>query len=270
MIRLTPPQAIVWPEKRDVFGVQMSVTTYDETVDLILEAARLRVPATVSFHSVYSVITTSNDPQMRSKVNTFEIVAPDGQPVRWALNLLHGTRLPDRVCGPDTMFRLCRRSAEEGVSVYLYGGAPDVLEELQAKLKAQFPGLRLAGAYSPPFRPLTPDEDDAAVRAINLSGAGMVFLGLGYPKQDLFAYDHRGRILAVQLCVGAAFDFHAGRTPRAPCWMQQLGLEWCHRLVQEPRRLWRRYLLGNTRFLLKFALALLRWRVLRTPVGKHS
>ena len=114
------------------------------------------------------------------------------------------------------MFRLCRRCAEEGVPVYFYGGAPEVLESLQARLKEQFPGLQVAGAYSPPFRPLSPEEDEAAVRAINSSGAGMVFLGLGYPKQDLFAHEHRWRIAPVQLCVGAAFDFHAGRTPRPP------------------------------------------------------
>ena len=197
-------------------------------------------------------------------------MAPDGQPVRWALNLLHGARLPDRVCGPETMFRLCRRSAEEGVPVYFYGGAPDVLEALQANLKQQFPGLQVAGAYSPPFRPLTPDEDEAAVRAINESGAGMVFLGLGYPKQDLFAYEHRRRIVPVQLCVGAAFDFHAGRVPRAPRWMQRSGLEWCHRLAQEPKRLWRRYLVGNTLFLAKLARALLAGERWPAPDGKRS
>jgi exopolysaccharide biosynthesis WecB/TagA/CpsF family protein len=270
MTAVSPRQPIVWPEKRDVFGIQMSATTYDETVELILEAARRRAPAIVSFHPAYSVVTSSDDLQLRTKVNTFEIVAPDGQPVRWALNLLHGTRLPERVCGPETMLRLCRRCAEEGVPVYLYGGAPDVLEALEANLKEQFPGLQVAGAYSPPFRPLPPDEDEAAVRAINESGAGMVFLGLGYPKQDLFAYEHRRRIVPVQLCVGAAFDFHAGRTPRAPHWMQRWGLEWCHRLAQEPQRLWRRYLVGNTLFLAKLARALFRWRVPRTPAGKRS
>jgi N-acetylglucosaminyldiphosphoundecaprenol N-acetyl-beta-D-mannosaminyltransferase len=140
--------------------------------------------------------------------------------------------------------------------VYLYGGTPSSLERLQEKLVARIPQLVIAGAESPPFRPLTPEEDVDVVARINASGAGLVFIGLGCPKQDHFAADHRDLIHAVQVCVGAAFDFHAGVVPMAPPWMQKRGLEWVFRLFREPRRMWKRYLVTNTQFTLKFARAL--------------
>lgn len=249
---------IAWPEKRDLFGLGISLTTYRRTVRVILEAARRREPAIVSFHPVNAVVETSATPALLEKVNRFQLVAPDGQPVRWAVNWLHGAGLPDRVCGPDSMLALCRRAAKAGISVFFYGSSPDVLAGLQANLIKRIPGLQIAGAISPPFRPLTPAEDEAIVAEINASGAGIVFIGLGFPKQDLFADAHRDRIRAVQVCVGAAFDFHAGRAPRAPRWMQRSGLEWCHRLAREPRRMWRRYIVTNTIFLTRLGLALAR------------
>lgn len=243
---------VAWPVKHNVFGVQLSATTYEETVDKLLEAAKLRLPAIASFHAAHAVVTASNDAELKRRVNSFEIVAPDGQPVRWALNLLHRARLRERVYGPEIMLRLCRRAAAEGVSIYLYGGASDaILDDLMKNLCEQFPALQIAGAESPPFRPLTAEEDEAVIQRINRSGAGLVFIGLGCPKQDHFAYEHRPRLRAVQACVGAAFDFHAGRTAMAPAWMQRNGLEWLFRLCSEPRRLWRRYLVTNTLFLQK-------------------
>jgi N-acetylglucosaminyldiphosphoundecaprenol N-acetyl-beta-D-mannosaminyltransferase len=155
------------------------------------------------------------------------------------------------------MLRLCRRAAEEGVSIYLYGGGPEVLNKLQDNLRRECPGLQIAGSESPPFRELTAAEDDSVVERINASGAGLVFIGLGCPKQDLFAYDHRERLRGVQLCVGAAFDFHAGAKPMAPQWMQRSGLEWLFRLIHEPRRLFRRYLVTNSIFVAKTVGALL-------------
>ena len=146
------------------------------------------------------------------------------------------------------MSRLCRSAARQGISIYLYGSTSLVLELLVRRLIERCPGLRIAGYESPPFRPLTIEEDRAVVDRINGSGAGMVFLGLGLPKQDHFAFEHRDRIAAVQICVGAAFDFHAGAKRTAPTWMQRKGLEWLFRLTQEPRRLWRRYLTTNAIF----------------------
>ncbi len=165
------------------------------------------------------------------------------------------------------MWSLCRRAAQEGVSIYLYGGTPATLDALVAHLLAAFPGLEIAGAESPPFRPLSVMEDAAMVRRVNASGAGLMFLGLGCPKQDCFAAEHVDRIEAVQLCVGAAFDFHAGTKATAPDWMQRRGLEWVFRLYQEPRRLWKRYLVTNTIFMGKLLDQFVRQRLLGLPVG---
>ncbi len=249
---------VAWPEKRDVLGVAVTPTTYEEATNVIVEAAKDRQAAVVSCHAVHAVVTASCDRSLRDKVNTFDMITPDGQPVRWALNLLHRAKLADRVYGPDLTLSLCGKAAEEGVPVYLYGGSPEVVEKMRKNILKQYPGLKIAGYESPPFRALTPEEDDQMVERLNASGAGIVFIGLGCPKQDLFAYEHRDRIQAVQVCVGAAFDFHAGAVPQAPGWMQRHGLEWLYRLIQEPRRLWRRYLVTNTIFLAKLFAAMCR------------
>ena len=246
------PQAMHWPRKYDLFGVQVSATSYEEATQLILEAARNRIPAIVSAHAAHAVVTASNDPDLQTKVNRFHIITPDGQPVRWALNALHKTGLRDRVRGPELMLRACRAAAEQDVSIFLYGSSPEVLEPLVGNLKQWFPGLRIAGSYSPPFRPLTADEEAEVAQRINDSRAGIVFIGLGYPKQDHFAHDMHDRLRGVLVCVGAAFDFHAGKKATAPLWMQHVGLEWLHRLCCEPKRLWRRYLETNSAFVAKF------------------
>lgn len=242
---------IPWPKKYDLFGVQVSATTYDESVALILQAAKQRMATITSFCAAHAIVTASRDRALLQKINTFHVIGPDGHPVRWALNLLYRAGLSDRVYGPELMLRICDRAAEEGVSVYLYGSSPAVIEKLRLKLIGLFPKLLIAGAESPPFRALTHEEDGAVVRMINESGAGIVFIGLGCPKQDHFAYDHREKIEAVQVCVGAAFDFHAELKKMAPVWMQRNGLEWLFRLLQEPGRLWRRYLVTNTLFIQK-------------------
>jgi exopolysaccharide biosynthesis WecB/TagA/CpsF family protein len=216
-----------------------------------MQAASERRAMLVDHMPVHGLIEASRDPLLNEKINHFDIVAPDGQPVRWALNRFYKTGLTDRVYGPELMLRLCRQAEREGVGIYLYGSQSTVLEQLQQNLLRRFPRLRITGAESPPFRPLTPEEDQAVVARINQSGAGLVFLGLGCPKQEHFAYDHREQIKGVQLCVGAAFDFHAGRKKMAPGWMQRHGLEWAFRLMTEPRRLWQRYLRTNSLFILK-------------------
>ncbi|HEX5446099.1 MAG TPA: WecB/TagA/CpsF family glycosyltransferase [Pirellulales bacterium] len=245
------PQA--WPDKLEVMGVGISPTTYDEAVELILAAAQHGQRAVVACQAVHAVVTAACDAELRRRVNAFELVTPDGQPVRWALNWLYRARLAERVYGPELMWRVCGEAARREAPIYLYGGTPQVLEKLQARLIRVFPRLRIAGSESPPFRPLSDEEDRRVVERINASGARLVFIGLGCPKQDHFAFEHRDRLHAVQLCVGAAFDFHAGTKPMAPRWMQRRGLEWFFRLCCEPRRLARRYLVTNTLFVVKLA-----------------
>jgi N-acetylglucosaminyldiphosphoundecaprenol N-acetyl-beta-D-mannosaminyltransferase len=237
-----------WPGKLDLFGVGITPTCYDEVVDVVLRAAAQRRGGMVDLMSVHGLAMASRDGSFRRCVNAFDLVAPDGQPVRWALNRFHDAGLNDRVYGPELMLRLCDAARRAGTGVYLYGGTTTVLDKLNNTLVERFPGLRIAGAESPPFRALTAEEDAAAVQRINASGAGIVFIGVGCPKQEIFASEHRDRIAAVQVCVGAAFDFHAGHKRLAPPWMQQRGLEWLFRLWQEPGRLWRRYLVANTIF----------------------
>jgi exopolysaccharide biosynthesis WecB/TagA/CpsF family protein len=242
-----------WPTKHTLFGVTVSATDYEEAARSVMAAAARRDGGVVTHLAVHALVTAARDASYRAKVNTFEVVAPDGQPVRWALNRFERTSLGDRVYGPEFMLRLCRRAADAGVGVYLYGSSTQVVTSLRDKLLERFPGLRVVGCEPSLFRPLTADEDDAFVRRVNESGAGLLFLGLGCPLQESFAYEHRKSIKAVQLCVGAAFDFHAGNKRMAPPWMQRGGLEWLFRLTQEPTRLWRRYLFTNATFCLLFA-----------------
>ncbi len=230
-----------FPERRPVAGIRITPTTYDEATACILAAARARRPALVAATSMHGLTLGAIEPEFGALLNAFDMLPPDGQPVRWALNLLHGAGLRDRVYGPTLTLRLCEAAAREGLGVYFYGSRPDVLRRLATRLQARVPGLRIAGYRSPPFRPLSPEEDAAAVRDILQSGASLVFVGLGCPRQERWAYAHRDRIPAPLVCVGAAFDFHAGTLAQAPAWMQARGLEWLFRLRMEPRRLWRRY-----------------------------
>jgi N-acetylglucosaminyldiphosphoundecaprenol N-acetyl-beta-D-mannosaminyltransferase len=240
-----------WPKKLDLFGVAVSATNYREAVTAIVLAASRGSSAVVSCHAVHAIVAASYDSELREKVNSFEIITPDGQPVCWALNLFSKAGLKDRVYGPELMLQLCAAAVEKKISIFLYGSVSHVLAKLQARLEVLTPNLKIAGALSPPFRPLTQVEDYEAVRQINASGAAIVFIGLGCPKQDLFAFEHRDKLDAVQVCVGAAFDFHAQVKPMAPGWMQKLGLEWLFRLLHEPRRLGPRYMITNSLFIWK-------------------
>src|SRR5882757_10855144 len=242
-------KSVAFPAKCDLFGgVRMTPTTYGETVDVLIRAAEARQPATAEFAAVHVLAMAAREPKFREVINGLDLVAPDGQPVRWAMNFFHKAGLTDRVYGPELTRRLCQAAAERGVSIYLYGSTDPVLKRLSENLRRLFPAIKIAGMESPPFRPLTKEEDEAAVQRINDSGAGLVFIGIGAPKQEIFAFEHRHRIKGVQVCVGAAFDFHAGVKSTAPAWMQKRGLEWLYRLTKEPRRLWKRYLVTNSAY----------------------
>lgn len=241
---------LCWPDKVDLFGLQVSKVNYDQACDAIVQAALLCQPSVVSCHAAHAIVTFSGNPELRDMANQFQMITPDGQPVRWAMNWLHRTGLKDRVYGPELMARICQRAAHEGLKIYLYGGASDeILTELQECLEAKHPGIRIVGSFSPPFRELTDKEMETVAQDIAATEAQIVFIGLGCPKQDVFAFQNRDRIPAVQICVGAAFDFHAGAKKMAPRWMQKTGMEWIYRLFQEPGRLWKRYLVTNSQFL---------------------
>jgi N-acetylglucosaminyldiphosphoundecaprenol N-acetyl-beta-D-mannosaminyltransferase len=252
--------AAEWPVKHPIFGVDVSATTCDELADAILRAARERRPACVTALAVHGLITAADDPDYHGMLDAFEALAPDGQPVRFALNVLHGAGLRDRVRAVDLTLMVCERAVREQVKIYLFGSRVDVVEALRNVLVRRFEGIEIVGCEPGVYRQLTPDEDAGLVERINGSGAGLLLVGLGCPYQEAFAYRHRMQIDAVQMCIGGVFDIISGRKRNAPRWMQRAGLEWLFRLIQEPRRLSRRYLDTNTRFIVKFCRAVVRHR----------
>jgi N-acetylglucosaminyldiphosphoundecaprenol N-acetyl-beta-D-mannosaminyltransferase len=242
-----PPSG--WPRKHSVFGVHVSATSYTEVVKTLIQAAKRQEHVIVDFTPVSVLVAAVDDVTFRSRLNSFDITCPDGQPVRWCLNHFYDAGLADRVCGTTAMLHVCEAAAGEGISIYLYGSTLETMGLLRFRLLSCFPGLRIAGTECPPFRPLSSEEQRETVDRIKRSGAGLVFLGIGSPRQENFAWEHRDDIAAVQLCVGAAFDFIAGTKRRAPEWIQRSGLEWLYRFCSEPVRLGKRYLSSNMRFL---------------------
>ena len=206
-----------------------------------------RSSRSVCFCNVHSLMTTRQDDGFRAVIDAADLNLPDGAPVAWMLRRM-GYGGQRRISGPDFMWAYLGQAEVRRERIFLYGATPVTLDRLQARIRSAFPGLIIAGAWSPPFRPLTREEDEQVTQRINDSGAQTVWVGLGCPAQERWLHAHRGRVQAVMLGVGAAFDFHAGSLGRAPVWMRRLGLEWLHRLWQEPRRLWRRYLVTNSAF----------------------
>ena len=245
------------PESVNILGVPVSVidmATALETIDQWIQARR---PQYICLRDVHGVMACQDDPALLEIHRRAGLVAPDGMPLVW-LGRLMGYRAIRRVSGPDLMPALCKRSLEKGYRHFFYGGGPGIPERLAEKLQARFPGLKVVGVHSPPFRALTEAEDAAVVQEINDSGADIVWVGLSTPKQERWMADHLGRLDAsIMLGVGAAFDIHAGEIKRAPAWMQKSGLEWFFRLLSEPRRLWRRYVVLAPKFLFLAALQLL-------------
>ncbi len=253
----------LWPIKRNLLGIPVSSTKYREATTCILGAATRGTSALVTALAVHGLVLASEDQALGDMLRRFDLVAPDGQPLRIALNYLYGCNMRDRVYGPQLMIEICRAAAEHGLGIYLYGSTRDTLDRLDARLRSKFPRLAIVGRHPSVFRPLTPSEDEKLVERINSSGATVLFVGLGCPIQETFAYEHRTTIKAVQICVGAAFDFHAGTKRMAPAWMQDYALEWLFRLSQEPRRLFRRYAVTNTKFLVKMSAELAKAQRLR-------
>ena len=249
----TPPCA-------EILGIPLAVSDYEQVMDwmdalIAVDGGRGYMTAA----AVNLVMSAQEDPDTLAAVLGATLAVPDGQPLVWALHAL-GHAHATRVYGPDLMAYYCARAARAGTSIYLYGGrSPQALQLLEERLRERFPGLPIAGGYSPPFRELTPVEEDRVIADIDSSGAAVVWVGIGQPKQEKWMLRMRPRLQAPLLVgVGAAFDFHAGLISQAPRWMQRNGLEWAYRLSREPRRLWPRYVRYNPRFIVGFLRQYLR------------
>ncbi len=241
-------------EQAPILGVPLAVTDYDRTLDWINAAVQLGAREYLCVAAVHTVMESRDDDALREAVDGAAFTVPDGQPLAWALRKL-GHDIDARVYGPELMDRACARSAQSGQRHYLYGGRDEqALAQLAANLLDRHPDLQLAGGYSPPFRELSDPELDEIATRINAARPDVVWVGIGVPKQEKWMAAMRSRLDApVLVGVGAAFDFHAGLVPQAPAWMQRRGLEWLFRLMQEPRRLFRRYARHNPRFVAGFA-----------------
>lgn len=247
-------------ERVDVLGVGVSAIDRQEAVDTIARWIRSGESHYVCVTGVHGVMESQKDDRLRRIHNRAGMVTPDGMPLVW-LGRLWSDRRVERVYGPDLLLDVCRRSEQTGWRHFFYGGAEGVADLLVEKLRARFPGLQVAGTYCPPFRPLTPAESGEIVQRITASGADIVWVGLSTPKQERWMAEHVDQLPATVLIgVGAAFDFHAGLKRQAPAWMQKSGLEWFYRLLSEPRRLWRRYLVNNPKFVFSIACQMLGWK----------
>ena len=251
--------------KVPLFGIGISVTDYAGACAAILDAARARRSYAVSALATHGLTEAARDAELGDLVNAIELVTPDGQPVRWAMNMLHGTALSERVYGPDLVAAVCAAAARERMSVYLFGSTAETCRAVAEELPRRYPGLRIAGVQPDRFRDATADEDAQDVQRIRASGADIVLVGRGCPRQERWVALHRGLLPVPMLAVGAAFDYIAGNITRPPRWMQRVGLEWLFRLYQEPRRLFRRYLVHNSLFCLMLAREMLQKRTTAPP-----
>lgn len=253
------------PARVNVLGVGVSAINMDMAIATFDAWIARREQQYVCITGVHGVMESQRDPALRAILCRSGLTTPDGMPLVW-LSKLHGFRQVQRVYGPDLMLAMCERSREKGYRHFLYGGDEELVAALAARLRQRYSGLQIVGAYAPPFRPVTLEEDTAIIRMINDACPDVVWVGLSTPKQERWMAEHHRRITApILVGVGAAFDFHAGRKRQAPRWMRRNGLEWLFRLFQEPKRLWRRYLLNNPRFVGLIVLQTFRLRRWRLP-----
>jgi N-acetylglucosaminyldiphosphoundecaprenol N-acetyl-beta-D-mannosaminyltransferase len=245
-----------------VLDIPLAVSDYDEVIDWMFAMIAADARGYLTAAAVNLVMSAREDDDALAATLGATLAVPDGQPLVWALRAL-GNGRATRIYGPDLMANFCERAARAGTPMYLYGGrTPEALELLERRLSERYAGLKIVGGYSPPFRELTPEEQDRVASAIDSSGAAVVWVGTGQPKQEKWMAQMRPRLAAPLLVgVGAAFDFHAGLVSQAPRWMQQRGLEWVYRLSREPRRLWRRYARYNPLFVIGFARQYARFRL---------
>lgn len=232
-----------------ILGVNIAITNMQDTVKLIVEQIDELQGNFICLSNVHTTVMSQKDEEYRNIQNSAFLALPDGSPLS-LVQRLRGYRMAEQVAGPDLMAELWKATENTEISHYFYGSTPETIEALEKNLKKEYPGIKIAGMEAPPFRPLTEAEDAEAVARINQSGAAIVWVGLGAPKQEKWMYEHRGKVNALMLGVGAGFDFHAGTVKRAPAWMRKHYLEWLYRLIQDPKRLWKRYVQTNGKFLL--------------------
>jgi N-acetylglucosaminyldiphosphoundecaprenol N-acetyl-beta-D-mannosaminyltransferase len=241
-----------------ILGTRVDPTSYKEATSLILSWASRGESRYVSITSVHGIMEAHDSRDFQKIINSADLVTPDGMPLVWGLRR-RGYPDQERVYGPELTLQLIEASAKEKIPIGLYGGSPETLQRLIDVLKQRYPTLKIEYSYCPPFRTLTAEEDETVLREMIASGIRILLIGLGCPKQERWMAEHKGRIQAVMLGVGAAFDFIAGIKQQAPHWMQENGLEWLFRLLSEPHRLWRRYLYNNPRFLWLLFLETMGW-----------
>lgn len=239
-------------KKVSLFGIGINPTTYQEATAAVIEAAQARRSFSVTALATHGLMHAVLDADFAGVLNRIDLVTPDGQPVRWAMNVLCDTGLRSRVYGPTLTTTVCAEAERLNLSVYLFGSTKETCDRLVEALARRFPSLKVAGVHYDRFREATPEEDREDVSKIIMSGAHVILVGRGCPRQERWVEQHRGQVPGAMLAVGAAFDYLAGVLQPPPVWMQDVGLEWLYRLCQEPRRLWRRYLFTNTYFLLYF------------------
>jgi N-acetylglucosaminyldiphosphoundecaprenol N-acetyl-beta-D-mannosaminyltransferase len=236
------------PERIPVLGVSISAVNMSLALETVVDTLERRERGYVCVTGVHGVMESQQDPALKDIHNQALLCTPDGMPMVW-LGKLAGQKQMARVYGPDLMLELCRLSVGRGYRHFLYGGNNGVAAELARKLETRFPGLQVVGTYEPPFRPLNPTEAQSLIERVSACRPDIFWVGLSTPKQEKFMAEFLPKLpVRLMLGVGAAFDFHAGRVPQAPPWMQRAGLEWFYRLCREPRRLWRRYLRNNPLF----------------------
>jgi N-acetylglucosaminyldiphosphoundecaprenol N-acetyl-beta-D-mannosaminyltransferase len=261
VIAENPPRAGKLDDWFTVLGVRVDAAQIPKVIERMQEWIRARERCHyVAVTGMHGVTEAQHDPAFKDILNAADLVVPDGMPLVW-VGRLRGRRLRRRVYGPELMLSFCEKTASKCFRHYFYGGAPGVPEKLASVLQTRFPGLQVAGMCAPPFRPLTEEEDDEVVATINRAAPDIVWVGLSTPKQERWMFEHRDRLRVPVLAgVGAAFDINANSKKQAPAWMRENGLEWLFRLLQEPRRLWKRYLIYGTEFVFLEALELLGFR----------